>query len=82
MAFSDKKGIVVTSGFKLGAATPIDIRFVADDETDLQSLIDNNAVYEGLEVYVKSLKQKLLFNGTAFVDYYDQVVSNILDAEY
>lgn len=68
MAITDKKGINVTSGFKLVSGTPIDARFVADDETDLNSLITNGAVYEGLEVYVKSLGKKLQYNGTEFVE--------------
>ena len=62
MSILDKKGIGVTSGFKLVSGSPIDARFTAEDETDLQSLIDNGAVYEGLEVYVKSLGKKKIYN--------------------
>ena len=68
MAITDKKGINVTSGFKLVSANPIDARFIAVDETDLQSLIDNGAVYNGLEVWVDSLGKKLIYNGTEFVE--------------
>lgn len=66
MSINDKKGINVTSGFKLVAPTPIDARFIAQDENDLQSLIDNGAVYNGLEVWVNSLSKKLRYNGTQF----------------
>lgn len=69
MSILDKKGIGVTSGFKLVSGAPIDARFTAEDETDLQSLIDNGAVYEGLEVYVKSTKKKMQYNGTEFVEF-------------
>lgn len=75
MAITDKKGISVTSGFKLVSPTPVDVRYIADDETDLQSLIDNNAVYEGLEVWVKSLGKKFTYNGTEFIDYVESVVN-------
>lgn len=68
MAITDKKGINVTSGFKLVSANPLDARFIAVDETDLQSLIDNGAVYNGLEVWVDSLGKKLIYNGTEFVE--------------
>jgi hypothetical protein len=69
MSILDKKGIGVTSGFKLVSGAPIDARFTAEDDTDLQSLIDNGAVYEGLEVYVKSTKKKMVYNGTEFVEF-------------
>ena len=68
MAITDKKGINVTSGFKLISPAPIDARYVVEDETELQSIIDNGAAYNGLEVWVNSLGKKLQFNGTGFVD--------------
>lgn len=68
MSILDKKGIGVTSGFKLVSGAPIDARFTAEDEIDLQSLIDNGAVYNGLEVWVNSLGKKKMYNGTEFVD--------------
>ena len=67
MAITDKTGINVASGFKLVAPVPIDARFVATDETDLQSLITNNAVYKGLTVWVDSLGKNMVYNGTEFV---------------
>lgn len=67
MAITDKTGINVASGFKLVAPVPIDARFVATDETDLQSLITNNAVYKGLTVWVESLGKSMVYNGTEFI---------------
>ena len=64
----NKKGINITSGFKLISPTPIDVRFVVEDEDELQSIIDNQAAYEGLEVWVKSLGRKKQFNGNEFVE--------------
>jgi hypothetical protein len=68
MSFNDKPGIPILGGYKLGTSDPMDVRTVAEDEIDLQSLIDNGAVYEGLEVYVKSLGIKKVYNGTEFVE--------------
>lgn len=68
MSIIDKKGINVTSGFKLVAPTPIDARFIAQDENDLQSLIDNGAVYNGLVVWVNSLSKQMVYNGTEFIE--------------
>lgn len=68
MAITDKKGISVTSGFKLVAPTPIDARFIVEDETELQSIIDSGAAYPGLETWVKSLGRKLQYNGVEFVE--------------
>lgn len=68
MSFNDKPGIPILGGYKLGTSDPIDVRTIAEDETDLQSLIDNGVAYEGLEVYVKSLAKKMQYNGTEFVE--------------
>lgn len=68
MSITDKKGINVTSGFKLISGQPIDARFNVEDETELQSLIDNGAVYEGLHVWVKSLGKEKVWNGTEFTE--------------
>ena len=68
MSFNDKPGIPILGGYKLGTSDPIDVRTIADDEIDLQSLIDNGVAYEGLEVYVKSLGKKKVYNGTEFVE--------------
>lgn len=68
MSFNDKPGIPILGGYKLGSSDPMDVRTIADDAADLQSLIDNGVAYEGLEVYVKSTKKKMQYNGTKFVE--------------
>lgn len=68
MSFNDKPGIPILGGYKLGSSDPMDVRTIADDAADLQSLIDNGVAYEGLEVYVKSTKKKMQYNGTEFVE--------------
>lgn len=50
MSVLDKKGINVTGGFKLISPQPIDARYIVEDEVELQSIVDNGATYEGLEV--------------------------------
>ena len=67
MAITDKKGINVTSGFKLISPAPIDARYVVEDETELQSIIDSGAVYKGLRVWVNSLNKVYIYNGSSFV---------------
>jgi hypothetical protein len=54
----------IASNFELGSAQPIDSRLVVDNESNLSSLI----VYEGLEVYVKSLKTKKMYDGSGWVE--------------
>ena len=90
MAITDKKGINVTSGFKLVSPAPIDVRLIAEDENDLQSLINNRATYSGMIVWVESLSKFKFFNGKEFTDMnfgggggngafgYEEVASNLL----
>ena len=68
MSITDKKGINVTSGFKLISGQPIDARFIVEDETELQTIVTNGAVYEGLHVWVKSLGKEKVWNGTEFTE--------------
>lgn len=56
----------IASNFELGSAQPIDSRFVVETEAELANL----KAYEGLEVYVKNTKLKMVYNGTEWVDYY------------
>lgn len=51
---NDKKGVSITAPFKLFSENPVDARTVVENLDELQSIIDNNAAYEGLNVYVKS----------------------------
>lgn len=67
MAITNKKGINITSPFKYIGGQPLDVRLVAEDEADLQSIITKGAVYNGLTVWVNSLNKHMTYNGSAFV---------------
>ena len=54
---NEKKGVSITAPFKLFSENPVDARTVVADLSELQSIIDNNAAYEGLTVYVTSEKK-------------------------
>jgi hypothetical protein len=58
------KGIPVTSGFDLGAKSPLDSRTVVNNFEELQLHIDGNRAYEGMLVYVNSEKKLYVYNGT------------------
>lgn len=77
MAITDKRGINITSGFKLISPTPIDARFVVENEEELQSIIENGATYDGLEVWVKSLNSKVRYNGEKFVSTSDLGIEKV-----
>ena len=72
----------IATNFEVGSAQPIDTRFVVQSESDLANL----KVYEGLEVYIKDLKAKRLYNGTEWVDFIqetiDASVSTAFEADY
>ena len=72
----------IATNFEVGSAQPIDTRFVVQSESDLANL----KVYEGLEVYIKDLKAKRLYNGTEWVDLIqktiDASVSTVLEGDY
>lgn len=74
MSVLDKKGINVTGGFKLISPQPIDARYIVEDEVELQSIVDNGATYEGLEVWVTAWSKKVVYNGSAWVDQLAQKV--------
>ena len=57
MSFSDKKGITLTSGFKLQAATLLDARGAVDTIAERDELVTLNAVTAGLKVFVKAEKK-------------------------
>ena len=57
------KGIPVTSGFDLGAKSPLDSRTVVENFEELQLHIDGNRAYEGMLVYVNSEKKLYVYNG-------------------
>ena len=56
MAIDFSKGISVASGFSLQAKKPLDVRVVAQTLDDLNELINQNAAYAGLIVYVEANK--------------------------
>lgn len=68
MSINDKKGINLTSGFKYVGRQPLDVRLVAEDESDLQSLVDNGATYNGMVVWVNSTSKRMVFNGSEFIE--------------
>ena len=72
MSIADKKGISVTSGFKLISGQPLDARLVVDDLDGLQDLINNGAAYEGIVVYVKSEQQLKQYNGSEWDNVYPE----------
>lgn len=51
---NSKRGVNVTSPFKLFSESPLDSRLVVEDISERDSIIKNNAAYEGLIVYVRS----------------------------
>ena len=50
----ERPGIPIGGSFKLNSNIPLDPRLVVDDIAERDSIIENNAAYEGLMVYVKS----------------------------
>lgn len=80
MSINDKKGINLTSGFKYVGGQPLDVRLVAEDESDLQSLVDNGATYNGMVVWVNSTSKRMVFNGSEFIeDVSPDTIGNIND---
>lgn len=58
MKIEDLKGFIdFPSGFKLLGPSAVDARFAGEDEEFLTSLVEANAVYPGLKVYIKSTNQ-------------------------
>ena len=51
------KGIKLSSGFSLGAKSPLDTREVVEDISERDTLITSNIAYEGMIVYVKTEKK-------------------------
>ena len=57
-------GITITSGFDLGAKSPLDSRIVVDTINELNEHISGNRAYDGMLVYVKETKKNYQYNGT------------------
>lgn len=54
MAFADKKGITVASGFKLAAESLLDVRGCVDTIAERDELVTLHAAAVGLQVFVKA----------------------------
>lgn len=59
--FDNIKGIPIASPFKLQAEQPVDPRLIVDTRDDLAKLVSEKGSYEGMSVYVKSLKRNLKY---------------------
>lgn len=67
MAWANKVGIGVASGFKLQAEAPIDARFLCDTTADLDELVTIHAAYPGLQVFCKANKITYKYDGTKWL---------------
>ena len=52
------KGIVLAGGFDLQAKAPLDSRTTVETYAGLAALVDGNAAYEGMRVYVETGDQR------------------------
>ena len=74
----DKKGIVVTSPFKLLSGVPLDGRVSVETIEERDSIVSSHAAYEGLLVYVKEQKSLYLYQGAEWVK---QITANQVDED-
>ena len=68
MAFSDKKGITVASGFKLQAQALLDAREVVATIAERDELVTLNAACAGLKVFVTATKTLYVYDGSAWTE--------------
>lgn len=68
MAFADKKGIAVASGFKLQAKALLDTREVVASIAERDELVTINAATAGLKVFVTANKTLYVYDGSAWVE--------------
>lgn len=66
MSFADKKGITVTSGFKLQADSLLDVRGCVENITERDELVTINAATAGLRVFVKDQNKSYVYNGSSW----------------
>ena len=57
-SIKDKAGTSVGNGYKLISEAPLDVRFVVEDTTQLNSIVTDKGCYPGLEVWVESDSKK------------------------
>lgn len=58
------KGIKITSGFDLGAKSPLDTRSIVNTIEERDAHVVGNRAYIGMKVYVLSEAKEYLYNGT------------------
>lgn len=63
------KGIGVVSGFDLGAAAPVDSKYVVNNAAEMQAHVTNNRAYKGMQVYNLEDSKLYMYDGENFVDY-------------
>ena len=63
MAFADKKGITVASGFKLAAESLLDVRGCVDTIAERDELVTLHAAAAGLQVFVKANNTLYTYTG-------------------
>ena len=61
-------GIKLTTGFDVGAKSPLDNKSVVETIDERDAFVTDNLAYEGLEVYVKETKIKYRYNGTEWIN--------------
>lgn len=66
MSFADKKGITVTSGFKLQADSLLDVRGCVENIAERDELVTINAATAGLRVFVKNENTSYVYNGSSW----------------
>ena len=62
------KGIVLTTGFDLGAKTPLDSRSVVNTIAERDAHVSGNRAYSGMSVYVLEDQKEYRYTGTEWVE--------------
>ena len=62
------KGIVLTTGFDLGAKTPLDSRSVVNTIAERDAHVSGNRAYAGMSVYVLEDQKEYRYTGTEWVE--------------
>ena len=76
------KGIKITSGFDLGAKSPLDNRSVVNTLEERDAHVTNNRAYEGMKVYVAETKKEYIFIDNEWVSASSQEeIEAIIDLE-
>ena len=62
------KGIVLTTGFDLGAKTPLDSRSIVNTIAERDAHVSGNRAYSGMSVYVLENQKEYRYTGTEWVE--------------